>query len=222
MDSSPATDPYAAPKANVGNVELPSLAMRAIVARWLMFANALGIVAGMVITGLLYAHALSAQIGELQSTGVLLGAGIGCLRTVVTFASVVSFFVWLHTAYARATRGVADALFTPAASVGWWFVPVANLWMPLQAVRHLWQLSHSGGEWNRVAPPPRIGIWWAAFLVSTGGLCTAMVVMLLPGWTIASRVLAYGAACLSIVATLLAARIVGEITAMQQQRLGVD
>jgi len=77
MDSSPATDPYAAPKANVGNVELPSLAMRAIVARWLMFANALGIVAGMVITGLLYAHALSAQIGELQSTGVLLGAGIG-------------------------------------------------------------------------------------------------------------------------------------------------
>jgi hypothetical protein len=222
MEGLPAPDPYATPKANIGDFELPSLAMRARIARWFLFATVVLIVIGIVLTALMDAQLLTADPEAPASPGTILGIGVGCITLVVRLGTVVTFLLWLHAAYVRANVGVADARFTPASSVGWWFVPIANLWQPFAAMLHLWQLSRGGVDWHRVSAPAHFAIWWLALVLS---ICVNVVALGLAWsahWVIPGRVLGFVAPCLALVAALLATRIVGEITAMQHERLGID
>ena len=223
MDSSPASpNPYSTPTASVGDVQLPRLAMRAGALRWCLYLHVPLIVLGMVLTALTYAHLIKIDLTQKGSVNLLIGASFGCVSYAVRLATVVLFFAWLHAAYTRATAGIADARFTPAASVGWWFVPFANLWLPLETMRHLWQLSHSGAEWRRASPPTRLAIWWFALVLSLCSTCAAFASVWMPDWMVLGRALGFLGSFLAIVATLLAARIVGEITALQRERLGID
>jgi hypothetical protein len=49
--------------------------------------------------------------------------------------------------------------------VGWWLIPVANLWKPFQTVRELWKASGGDEAWWRSATWPVIGWWWACWVV---------------------------------------------------------
>ncbi|HET9863637.1 MAG TPA: DUF4328 domain-containing protein, partial [Steroidobacteraceae bacterium] len=56
--------------------------------------------------------------------------------------------------------------FTPGWAVGWFFIPVASLWKPYQAMRSLWQMSrhvHKPGVQDTSWVLPT---WWALWLVS--------------------------------------------------------
>ena len=55
-------------------------------------------------------------------------------------------------------------LFTPGWSVGWFFIPVASLWKPYQAIKEIWQLcsKHSASGGSSI-----IGLWWTFWLVSS-------------------------------------------------------
>ena len=53
-------------------------------------------------------------------------------------------------------------LFTPGWSVGWYFIPIANLWKPYQAVKEIWIVSHK----NTPADHAVVGWWWALLLIS--------------------------------------------------------
>ena len=61
-------------------------------------------------------------------------------------------------------------LFTPGWCVGWFFVPIMNIFKPYQAIAELWKASHSGSveEWQEMETPLYIKIWWGAWLVSLG------------------------------------------------------
>jgi hypothetical protein len=62
--------------------------------------------------------------------------------------------------------------FSPGWAVGWWFIPLANLIKPFQAVRELWNESDpefdEESQFLHVAggTPKIVGFWWAAFLLS--------------------------------------------------------
>jgi hypothetical protein len=82
----------------------------------------------------------------------------------------IAWCVWQHRAqsnlHASWRRGLR---FTPGWAVGWWFVPIASLWKPFQAVRELWAASdpeanEASWQWTRTWSV--IGFWWAAWLVS--------------------------------------------------------
>ena len=84
----------------------------------------------------------------------------------VGLATVVVFFVWLHRAAANARAlGATGLTFTPGWSIGWFFVPIANLFMPLRVMRELWRASHDPAHWATRAAAPIVGWWWFAFLV---------------------------------------------------------
>ena len=81
-------------------------------------------------------------------------------------ATVVVWCVWQHRAQHNAAGLTTVSLrFTPGWAVGWWFIPIANLFKPFQGVRELWKASHGGNEWERLATWAVIGWWWAAWLV---------------------------------------------------------
>lgn len=94
------------------------------------------------------------------------------LQLLLTLATLVCFFVWVY----RAVRNLRDANvateFSPGWSVGWFFIPIANLFMAYRAIRELWH--RSGGEtdapgsiFSAPEPTPLIGVWWGAWLINT-------------------------------------------------------
>jgi hypothetical protein len=84
----------------------------------------------------------------------------------VSLATAVAFFVWLHRTAANVRAlGATGLTFTPGWSIAWFFVPIANLFMPLRVMRELWRASHDPAHWAALAAAPIVGWWWFAFLV---------------------------------------------------------
>jgi Domain of unknown function (DUF4328) len=52
----------------------------------------------------------------------------------------------------------------PRVAVGWWFVPIANAFMPFQTVRELWKASNGERDWQGQRTWPVIGWWWALWV----------------------------------------------------------
>jgi len=87
--------------------------------------------------------------------------------TIAFLTTVVIWCIWQHRAQTNAIELAGGGLrFTPGWAVGWWFIPIANLWKPFQAVRELWKASHGGVAWQSLRTWPVIGWWWAIWMVS--------------------------------------------------------
>ena len=88
------------------------------------------------------------------------------LSSIGFLFSAVVVSIWIYRAHANLTFiGMEGLEFTPGWSVGWFFVPFANLVMPYRAMRELWERSGATSDirWGSVLPS-----WWGTFLF--GGL----------------------------------------------------
>ena len=56
---------------------------------------------------------------------------------------------------------------TPGWSVGWFFVPLANLIKPLGATRETWQASIAPDAWQTETAPPVLGTWWFFWITAS-------------------------------------------------------
>ncbi|HET9671908.1 MAG TPA: DUF4328 domain-containing protein [Actinomycetota bacterium] len=91
---------------------------------------------------------------------------VGIVILVVFVATAIAWLVWQHRSQANLrAAGVSRLAFTPGWAVGWWFVPVASLWKPFQAVRELHEASTGDLDWSPSRAPALLGWWWAGWLV---------------------------------------------------------
>lgn len=101
--------------------------------------------------------------GTNSDNASLLGFyGVTALGNALMFyLSAFAIGMWIYRAHDNLERlGHSDLEFTPGWSVGWFFVPFANLVMPFRAMRELWN-SSCGSE----APSaPILPLWWGCFL----------------------------------------------------------
>jgi hypothetical protein len=90
--------------------------------------------------------------------------GIGVI--VVYLGAVVVWLVWQHRGQSNLVAlAVPRLTFTPGWAVGWWLIPIANLWKPFQTMRELWKASDGDEAWWRSPTWPVIGWWWACWVV---------------------------------------------------------
>ena len=83
--------------------------------------------------------------------------------TVATVAEIVWLF-WQHRATENLWARRYDGLrIRPGWAVGWWLIPVANLFMPCVAMLELDRRSTPDGRPRRASP--LIGVWWAAWVI---------------------------------------------------------
>lgn len=81
---------------------------------------------------------------------------------------VVVFSCWIVRANRNARAlGAVGMTFTPGWSVGWFFVPIASLWKPFQAMREIWKASADPINWSAAPTDPLLGWWWAGFVASS-------------------------------------------------------
>jgi hypothetical protein len=115
------------------------------------------------------------RVGSVSggSPDLAAAAIVGVTALGVLALSVCSWIfvpVWIYRAAAN-LRGLGryGMTFTPGGCVGWFFVPIANLWKPPQAMSEIWRASDpqaEQGSWFASSGTPLIGVWWASWVIS--------------------------------------------------------
>lgn len=91
---------------------------------------------------------------------------LALVRLLVYIITGVSFLMWIHQANRNARALGAEGMkFTPGWAVGWYFVPILNLWKPYQAMKEIWQASRNPHLWETEQVPSLVGNWWVLWLL---------------------------------------------------------
>ncbi len=91
----------------------------------------------------------------------------GGIYTIAFVVSVVAFSKFFYRAMNNLhVVGAAHVVTSPFKTIGYYFVPILNLWKPLGAINQIWRGSHNPGGGDSETPP-MIGWWWALW-VTTG------------------------------------------------------
>jgi FtsH-binding integral membrane protein len=108
----------------------------------------------------------------LESSLIVGGAGL--VAVVGSLAAALFFCLWLHRAAKNLPAlGRGGMQFTPGWSVGWFFIPFANLVKPLAAVSELWKASDPEQDprdphgWLGSTATGLLPMWWAAWIISS-------------------------------------------------------
>jgi hypothetical protein len=150
---------------------------------------------------------------------------VAVIGLVINVVTIVAWLVWQHRGQRNLSRlGVRHLAFTPAWAVGWWFVPIANLWKPFQSVRELWRVSKTGVDdalWAGERTWPVIGWWWGVWLASnlTLRLSVSMDRQATIDDYISSDNVGLFREALSIAAAILAIVVVRSITRRQAEKI---
>ena len=94
--------------------------------------------------------------------------GLAGILLLVSF--VVSGFLtlkWIYRTNRNAHALARGMSVSPGWNVGWFFVPIGNLWMPFRGVRETWQVSADPANWRKVGVPGLLRLWWGLWLAYT-------------------------------------------------------
>src|SRR5262245_35859116 len=89
---------------------------------------------------------------------------LGATELALALATAVPFLLWVYRTNRNARAlGAEGMTYSPGWSVGWFFVPLANLVMPFLVVREIWKASSvcSGANWRQASVSPVFSAWWA-------------------------------------------------------------
>lgn len=86
-------------------------------------------------------------------------AGLLVIASIV--GATIAFCSWIHRSNRNLRTLTQEPVrFSPGWSVGWFFVPVMNLFRPFQVMNEIYRLSHAERRGS-----PLLGIWWGLWLV---------------------------------------------------------
>src|SRR5207245_6095156 len=90
------------------------------------------------------------------------------LLAILTFiATGVPFLMWIYRGNLNVRAlGAEGMTFTPGWSVGWYFVPIAHLWKPYQAMKEIWKATQNPHAWATQEVGPVVIRWWTLWLLS--------------------------------------------------------
>lgn len=91
----------------------------------------------------------------------------GVLNVLTVVAAGIAVLRWIYRTSRNAHALGAAMTVTPSWAVGWFFVPVANLWKPFQAVSETWQVSADPHAPDAVPIPVVLRIWWGCWIASS-------------------------------------------------------
>ena len=93
------------------------------------------------------------------------------LRIVAYIPTVILFLMWMYRASQNLqVLGAQCQRFSPSWAVGWWFVPIMNLFRPYQVMAEIWRGSEPSsldGAASRGNVSVLLGWWWGSW-VATG------------------------------------------------------
>jgi hypothetical protein len=118
------------------------------------------------VSSLVTGRAAQVEIEELSLMDIV-ELLVALMYLGVYLATVVVFGMWIHRANRNARAlGARHLEFTPGWAVGWYFVPILNLWKPMQAMREIWHASQNPHAGPDESTPAMISGWWGLWLIT--------------------------------------------------------
>lgn len=113
--------------------------------------------------GIFLTQRMAETAGAESDFRIALSSGFMGLAMIVT---VVLVAIWTYRVCYNAHQFGALAMrYSPAASVGWYFVPFANLWKPYDAMCEIWRVSENPEEWHSRPAANIVGVWWILWII---------------------------------------------------------
>ncbi|MFC9247283.1 DUF4328 domain-containing protein [Streptomyces sp. NPDC057136] len=95
--------------------------------------------------------------------------GAGSLQVMAMLATAVVFIIWFRRVRLNAEVFDASAQpMKPGWTIGAWFVPIANFWLPRRIAGGIWTASaqtNTDGSWRTVSQAP-MNLWWGVWVFS--------------------------------------------------------
>ena len=184
------------------------------------FVVIMGTLAGQV-AGLQGSISLDESV-ELTGAAALYAA-VGLTDALLTLVTIVFFSMWIYRAAANiVVAGTVGFDYTPGWAVGWFFIPIANLFKPYAAMRQIWNASHGRQGDQLEQAEGLLAIWWGCWLLSNIASNISLRLTLNPA---SPEELQTGlqigtfAALVSLALYPAAYRLVDRITTAQRERL---
>lgn len=90
---------------------------------------------------------------------------LSAVAALLLLSTVIFWLIWIHRVSANAhALGGHKLRFTPRWVVVWYLLPIANLWVPYQAMSEIWRASRNPTRWQQEAPHGRLLWWWLTWL----------------------------------------------------------
>ena len=153
---------------------------------------------------------------------------IGVLQTIAVIFAAVAFLMWIHRVHRNLPAlGARRLQYSPGWAVGYFFIPILNLFRPYQVTKEIWRGSdpqaafseHSG--LSEISTPALLPIWWTFWIVANlAGRASARMSLRAESLDemITSSWVTLVADIASAVAAVLALRLVFEIDRNQEQK----
>lgn len=100
-------------------------------------------------------------------------AAIGGIYFILFVITAILFCMWIHRAHRNLpSLGVSGLKYSPRWAVGGFFVPILNLFRPIQVTTEIWKASDpttdvsDSAAWQRAPTTALIPSWWVLYLIS--------------------------------------------------------
>lgn len=93
---------------------------------------------------------------------------IGLFQAGIAITTMIIFMMWIYRAnFNSRALGAQNMKFTPGWSIGYYFIPVLNLWRPYHAMKEIWKTGKNPGAWEGERHGAVLPWWWFFFLFSS-------------------------------------------------------
>jgi hypothetical protein len=136
--------------------------------RWMLYAGAAFAVVSLISSGLQLELLSRPFTDEEGRSNDLREGAVGGAVMVLTLSTIVVFARWILLSHRNLPALGARVLdVTPGWAVGYFFIPIINLWKPYQAMKSLWRFSHDANKPEVQDVPWVLPTWWTLWLMST-------------------------------------------------------
>lgn len=91
---------------------------------------------------------------------------VAIIYLLVFVVTGILFLIWINRANKNCHGFTSGMEFTSGWSIGWYFIPFANLIKPFQAMSEIWRVSHDPVNWKSMKPSALMRWWWGLWLLS--------------------------------------------------------
>lgn len=99
-------------------------------------------------------------------------ARIALINLVYSSVLLASYFIigrWIYlSCKLNHLLGIKNLEYSTGWSVGWFFIPFANLFKPYQVLKEIYKASFKIEDWENEKVPASFFAWWASWIVGNG------------------------------------------------------
>ncbi len=88
---------------------------------------------------------------------------VAVVQLIVTLTTAILALRWVYHSNKNLRALSGESLeYTPGWAVGWFLIPIANLWKPYYVMKEIWEVSHQ----REPGDPSRLKQWWTFWILS--------------------------------------------------------